>query len=155
MWGGDRERDGGHGGVGEVEWNGLGASVRCQNLFPRLWCYEGSRMDMAYLRDALLVVPPIERGPCDSTWVLALEEEGLGLAVLEAEDLAVAADVEFALSDIRIMSAVCAFSLFVRYGYFGDAVVAMGRNEVLAARWLPARVRGDGHVPCRGRSSHH
>ena len=43
-------------------------------------------------------MPPIQRGPCDPTWVLALEEEGFGLAVLETEDLAVTADVEFALS---------------------------------------------------------
>lgn len=50
-----------------------------------------------YLRDTLLVLSAVERRPCDAAWVLALEEEGFGLAVLEAEDLAVAADVEFAL----------------------------------------------------------
>ena len=43
------------------------------------------------------MLPPIERRPCDPTGVLALEEEGFGLAVLEAEDFAVAADVEFSL----------------------------------------------------------
>ena len=36
-------------------------------------------------------------GPCNATGILALQEEGLGFAVLEAEDLAVAADVEFPL----------------------------------------------------------
>ena len=35
--------------------------------------------------------------PGDAAGVLALEEEGFGFAVLEAEDLAVAADVELAL----------------------------------------------------------
>lgn len=38
-----------------------------------------------------------EDGPCDAAGVLALQEEGFGFAVLEAEDLAVAADVELAL----------------------------------------------------------
>ena len=50
------------------------------------------------------MLPPIERCPRDPTWVLALQEEGLGFAVLEAEDLAVAADVEFALSKLETMS---------------------------------------------------
>ena len=50
-----------------------------------------------YLGDALFVLPAEQRGPRDAARVLALEEERLGLAVLEAEDLAVAADVEFAL----------------------------------------------------------
>ena len=41
--------------------------------------------------------------PCDSAGILSLEEEGLGFAILEAEDLAVATDVEFALElDITI-----------------------------------------------------
>ena len=35
--------------------------------------------------------------PGDAAGVFALEEEGFGLAVLEAEDLAVAADIELAL----------------------------------------------------------
>lgn len=38
-----------------------------------------------------------ENGPCDATGVLALKEEGFGLAVLETEDLAVTADVKLAL----------------------------------------------------------
>lgn len=49
------------------------------------------------LRDALLVLPAEENGPCDPAGVLALEEEGLGLSVLETEDLGVTADVELAL----------------------------------------------------------
>lgn len=39
----------------------------------------------------------VQNGPCYSSRVLALKEEGLGLAILEAEDLAVTADVELAL----------------------------------------------------------
>lgn len=38
-----------------------------------------------------------EDGPCDTAGVLALQEERLGLALLEAEDLAVATDVELTL----------------------------------------------------------
>ena len=43
------------------------------------------------------MLPPEQDSPRDATGVLALQEEGLGFAVLEAEDLAVAADVEFPL----------------------------------------------------------
>lgn len=38
-----------------------------------------------------------KNSPCDATGVLALKEEGLGLSVLESEDLAVTTDVELAL----------------------------------------------------------
>ena len=41
--------------------------------------------------------PSVESGPVNLARVLALEEKGLGLAVLEAEDLAVTTDVELAL----------------------------------------------------------
>jgi hypothetical protein len=43
------------------------------------------------------VLPPEEDGPGNAAGVLALEEQRLGLAVLEAEDLAVAADVQLTL----------------------------------------------------------
>jgi hypothetical protein len=43
------------------------------------------------------VRPSVESGPVDLARVLALEEKGLGLAVLEAEDLAVTTDVKLAL----------------------------------------------------------
>jgi hypothetical protein len=43
------------------------------------------------------VLSSVEDSPCDAAGVLALEEEGLGFAVLESEDLAVATDVEFTL----------------------------------------------------------
>lgn len=49
------------------------------------------------LRDTLLVHPSVQGGPGDLARVLALEEKGLGLAILEAEDLAVATDVKLAL----------------------------------------------------------
>lgn len=35
--------------------------------------------------------------PSDSSGILSLEEQGLGLAILESEDLAVAANVELTL----------------------------------------------------------
>jgi hypothetical protein len=59
----------------------------------------GSRLreNAAYLGDSLLVLSAEEDGPCDAAGVLALEEEGLGLSVLETEDLAVTADVDLAL----------------------------------------------------------
>lgn len=41
--------------------------------------------------------PSVKSGPVNLARVLALEEKGLGLSVLEAEDLAVTTDVELAL----------------------------------------------------------
>ena len=46
-----------------------------------------------------------EDGPGDAAGVFALKEEGFGFAVLEAEDLAVAADVELSL--FNVLSANC------------------------------------------------
>ena len=43
------------------------------------------------------MLPPEQHRPCYPPRVLALEKEGFGFAVLEAEDLAVAADVELSL----------------------------------------------------------
>lgn len=43
-----------------------------------------------------------ENGPCDAAGVLALEEQGLGLALLETEDLAVAADVDLTLQNVKL-----------------------------------------------------
>ncbi len=53
--------------------------------------------EATYLRDALPVLSPVEDGPGDAAGVLALQEERLAFAVLESEDLAVAADVELTL----------------------------------------------------------
>lgn len=51
----------------------------------------------SYLSDTLAVLATVQDGPGNATGVLALEEEGLGFAVLESEDLGVATDVELAL----------------------------------------------------------
>lgn len=67
-------------------------------------------LDRSYLRDTLAVLAAEKDGPGDAAGVLALEEERLGLAVLEAEDLAVATDVDLTLySKRKSMSAVCAW----------------------------------------------
>lgn len=49
------------------------------------------------LRDTLAVLATVEDSPGDAAGVLPLEEERLGLAILEAEDLAVATDVQLTL----------------------------------------------------------
>lgn len=51
------------------------------------------------LRDTLAVLATVQNGPGNAAGVLALEEERLGLAVLEAEDLAVATDVQLTLNN--------------------------------------------------------
>jgi hypothetical protein len=43
------------------------------------------------------VLPAEEDGPGNAAGVLALEEKGLGFAILESEDLTVAADEELTL----------------------------------------------------------
>lgn len=48
-------------------------------------------------RDTLAVLTTVEDGPGNTARVLALKEEGLGLSILEAEDLAVATDVQLTL----------------------------------------------------------
>lgn len=57
------------------------------------WCVGAQ----AYLSDTLSPLATAQNGPRDTAGVLALQEEGLGLAVLETEDLAVATDEELAL----------------------------------------------------------
>lgn len=52
---------------------------------------------ISYLSDTLLVLATVQDSPGNATRVLALEEEGLGFAVLETEDLGVATDVELTL----------------------------------------------------------
>lgn len=56
------------------------------------------------LRNALLVLSSEKDGPCDSAGVLSLEEQRLGLSILESEDFAVATDVELALQFQPIVS---------------------------------------------------
>jgi hypothetical protein len=53
------------------------------------------------LRDTLAVLATEENSPCDAAGVLALEEEGLGLSVLETEDLAVTTDEQLTLKHIE------------------------------------------------------
>lgn len=60
----------------------------------------GGVVTISYLSDTLLVLATVQDGPGDAARVLALEEEGLGFAVLEAEDLGVATDVDLALQFI-------------------------------------------------------
>jgi len=54
-------------------------------------------LGLTNLRNTLLVLPSVESGPGDPTRVLALKEQAFGLAILESEDLAVAANVELSL----------------------------------------------------------
>ena len=68
------------------------ASPIAGNLFS-----QNKEQARTHLCDTLLMLPPEQDGPRNATRVLALQEEGLGFAVLEAKDLAVAADVEFTL----------------------------------------------------------
>jgi hypothetical protein len=56
------------------------------------------------LRDTLLMHSSIEHRPCYSARILALKEKWLGFAILETEDLAVAPNVELALSIGEIVS---------------------------------------------------
>lgn len=49
------------------------------------------------------MLSPVEGGPGNAAGVLALEEKALGLAALEAEDLAVATDIELALESQKSM----------------------------------------------------
>lgn len=51
----------------------------------------------SYLSDSLAVLATVQDSPGNATGVLALEEEGLGFAVLETEDLGVSTDVELTL----------------------------------------------------------
>jgi hypothetical protein len=57
-------------------------------------------LKMPYLRNTLLVLSSEKDSPCNATGVLALQEEGFGLAILESEDLAITTDVELALHTI-------------------------------------------------------
>lgn len=59
--------------------------------------YQPESRGRSYLRDTLLVLSAEQDSPGNSAGVLALEEEGFGLSILEAEDLRVTTDVELAL----------------------------------------------------------
>ena len=55
-------------------------------------------------RDTLLVLATEEDSPSDAARVLALQEKRLGLSILEAEDLAVATDVQLTLTQRQSVS---------------------------------------------------
>lgn len=56
------------------------------------------------------MLPSEENCPGDSSGVFALQEEGLGFAILEAEYLAVATDVEFTLVEIAYQYRILSWS---------------------------------------------
>jgi hypothetical protein len=56
------------------------------------------RQENTDFRDTLAVLATVKDGPGYAARVLALKEEGLGLSILEAEDLAVATDVQLTLN---------------------------------------------------------
>lgn len=72
-------------------------SCRARGLWVRRW--------ISYLSDTLAVLATVQNSPGNATRVLALEEEGLGFAVLETEDLGVSADVDLALQSSNTPSA--------------------------------------------------
>jgi len=55
-----------------------------------------------FLRDTLLVLATVENCPRDPSGVLALEEEGLGLAGAEAKDLRVTTDINLSLGGVDL-----------------------------------------------------
>lgn len=69
----------------------VGRQVGNDDRFVSRECIE------SYLGDTLLVHASVESGPRDLSWVLALEEKRLALAILETEHLGVTTDVELAL----------------------------------------------------------
>jgi hypothetical protein len=65
--------------------------------------------ESSYLRDTLLVLSAEKDGPGNAAWVLALEEEGLGLSILETENLRVTTDVELALQSESVSDSVLVY----------------------------------------------
>ena len=101
------------------------------------------------------MLPPVECSPCYPSRVLALEEEGFGLAVLEAEDLAIATDVEFALSNINGGSSACAPPLSTNDSQQGGWTVGWKRgNRGTTGGWNESFGCGETvNIPCPGISS--
>lgn len=71
-------------------------------------------LQYSYLGDTLLVLSTEKDSPCNATWVLALEEEGFGLSVLESENLAVSTDVELSLLNNFCQHPIPIFHIFPR-----------------------------------------
>jgi hypothetical protein len=76
-------------------------SFRTNRVPPHNPTIQYSREGATDLRDTLAVLATEENSPCDAAGVLALEEEGLGLSVLETEDLAVTTDEQLTLKHIE------------------------------------------------------
>lgn len=76
---------------GSFAWSGVQA-LACRGRFR------------SYLSDTLAVLAAVQDSPGDAARVLALEEKGLGFAVLEAEDLGVSTDVELTLQPPKTVS---------------------------------------------------
>lgn len=95
------------------------------------------------------MLSPVQSRPCDTTGVLALEEEGFGFAVLEAEDFVVTTDVKLALNFIAASSA------WNLYGCCTDLKAARIEREGLGLVIRGALMAREVDVPCLDRSSHH
>jgi hypothetical protein len=76
----------------------IGTSFPSSNISSKFHVpSRGKRKGGTDLRDTLLVLATVEDSPSYPARVLALEEKGFGLSILEAEDLAVATDVQLTL----------------------------------------------------------
>jgi len=89
----------------------------------------------AYFRDTLPPLSPAQDGPGDAAGVLALKEEGLGLAVLEAEDLAIGAYEELALGALL---ACCSMVHLPRPNALSTLIVSFGLCHLL--EWWDCRL---------------
>jgi hypothetical protein len=112
----------------------------------------------AYLRDTLAVLSSVQNRPGDPAGVLSLQEERLGLAILESEDLAVTSDVELTLQGKKTRQH--------SFPSFNDAKTAnpvkeLGRDAIRHRCPLPPSFTRmtcsngifRGSVPCQGRFS--
>ena len=97
------------------------------------------------------MLPSEQCSPRNPSRILSLEEEGFGFAVLEAEDLAVATDVEFSLFVSQSTSA--SFPAFLGASLI-RSLLSLHTGLDLGHRMLGRRHGGVG-VPCLGRFSHH
>lgn len=96
------------------------------------------------------MLPSEEDSPGDPAGVLALEEQALGLAILEAEDLGVTADIQLALNTASAhvpinLPKLRSVSLFQAHK------VPLWNFELVAE--VGAQRQGRWNAPCPGRSS--
>ena len=96
------------------------------------------------------MLPPEQDGPRNATRVLALQEERLGFAVLEAKDLAVAADVELALISTHELAG---FPLSL-LACVGARALLLLLGERQRTFWGKAEeLEWNRDIPCQGRSA--